>query len=61
MVIALGVQLGSEAVEAQRQILDCSTCESWWCKNKSLRDDQLSSNDTRHQQEQLAAEILSLS
>jgi hypothetical protein len=30
-------------------------------KNKSLRDDQLSSNDKRHQQEQLAAEILSLS
>jgi hypothetical protein len=58
--VALGVRLGSEAVEPQRRILDRSTCESW-CKNKSLRDDRLSSNDKRHQQEQLAAEILSLS
>jgi hypothetical protein len=30
-------------------------------KKKSLRDDRLSSNDKRHQQEQLAAEIFSLS
>jgi hypothetical protein len=36
--IALGVRLGSEAVEPQRRILDHSTCESW-CKNKSLGDD----------------------
>jgi hypothetical protein len=48
--IALGVRLGSEAVEPQRRVLNCSTCESW-CKNKSLCDDRLSSNDKRHQQD----------
>jgi hypothetical protein len=57
--IALRVHLGSEAVEPQRRILDRSTCESW-CKNKSLHDDRLISNDKGHQQEQLAAAILSL-
>jgi hypothetical protein len=32
--VALGVRLGSEAVEPQRQLLDRSTCESWCKKEK---------------------------
>jgi hypothetical protein len=56
MRITLGVCLGSEAIEPQRRILNRLTCESW-CKNKSLHDDLLSSNDKRHQQEPMAAEI----
>jgi hypothetical protein len=32
--VALGVRLGSEAVEPQRRLLDRSTCESWSCKKQ---------------------------
>jgi hypothetical protein len=58
-----GKLLGASLIRSrwtQWQILDCSTCESW-CNTKSLRGDRLSSNDNRHSQEQLAAEILPLS